>query len=117
MQNSVFYLACSALIPILCADVTAGPASYVHGGLVAVVTVGALPKELSALLNHLDLTVPAADLTVVALGVELCVHYVVVDEAHNVKHGGNVGLHIGNLDVRDRSARGERLEFRLKSKL
>ena len=63
MQNSVFYLACSALIPILCANVTAGSASHVHGGLVTVVTVGTLPKELSALVNHLDLTVPAADLT------------------------------------------------------
>ena len=54
MQNSVLYLACSSLVPILCADVTAGSSCDVHLGLICVAALGALPDELSVFVAFND---------------------------------------------------------------
>ena len=51
MQNSVLYLARSALVPILCSDIAAGSSCNVHSGLITVFTVGTLPNKLSAVLD------------------------------------------------------------------
>ena len=109
MEDSFLDLLGAPLIPVLRTDIAASTSCTVHLGLIAVVTVGALPNELAVLIvGDLDLTVEATYLTVVALGVELRVHDVVVDELHYTENCLNVVLHIGNLDVGD-SATGREL--------
>ena len=83
MKNSLFNLLSSALIPELCSDVSAGSARYVHLVLITVSAVGAFPNELAVfVVNDLDLTVVSAYLAVIALGIKLCVHDVLVDVLH-----------------------------------
>ena len=53
----------------------------------------------------------------VALGIELGVHNVVVDEFNNSEHSVDIVLHIGHLDVRDCVAGRELLELSLERKL
>ena len=117
MKHSVLDLLGSTLIPVLGADVAAGSARYVHLGLVAVVAVGAFPNELSVVLADNDLSVVAAYLAIVALGIKLCVHNVIVDKLHNAKNCVKVVLHIGNFNVGDSASGGESLELRLKGEL
>ena len=59
----------------------------------------------------------AADLTVVALGVELSVHNVLIDKLHYSEYGVDIVLHVGNLYVRDRATGRKLLELRLERKL
>ena len=84
MQHAVLDLGGAALVPELGADVAAGAAGNVQLVLVAVVALGALPNQLAVLLHDLDLAVVAADLTVIALGVQLGVHDVLVDKLHDL---------------------------------
>ena len=84
MQDPVTNLLGTALVPELGADVAAGPPGHIHLVLVGVAALGAAPDELAVLLHDLDLTVPAADLAIVALGVQLGVDDVVVDELHHL---------------------------------
>ena len=81
MQYPRFNFLCLAHIPEVFSQIPAGPAGDVHLGLVGVVAGGALPLEL---LIDLDLPVEAAALAVVALGVELGVLDIVVDEPHHI---------------------------------
>ena len=117
MQHPFLNFLHSALVPIVCADVAAGAPGHVHLALVSVVAVGALPHQLAVVLYNLDLAVPAADLTVVALGVELGVHDVLVDELHDIEDCLDVALHIGHFYIADGPTGAERLELRLKSQL
>ena len=117
MQHSVLDLLGTALVPELGADVAAGPPGYVHLILVPVVAVGALPHQLAVVLHDLDLAVKAADLTVIALGVQLGIHDVVVNELHQTEHCGEVVLHIGDLHIADGAAGGEGLELGLEGQL
>lgn len=111
MHHSFFYFLRSALVPELGTDVTARAAGDVKLGLIAVAAVGAFPHELAVVLYDLNLAVETALLAVVGLGVELCVHYIVVNELHDAEHGLEVVLHIGHLDVRDRAAGRQLLEL------
>ena len=104
MQHALLDLLRAALVPELGADVAAGTAGDVHLVLIGVAALRAAPDELAAVLDDLDLAVPAADLTVVGLGVQLGVDDVVVNELHHLQHGLKVVLHIGDLDVADRAA-------------
>ena len=117
MQHAVLDLLRAALIPELGADVAAGAAGDVHLVLIGVAALGAFPDELAVFLNDLDLAVPAADLAVVALGVQLGVDDVVVDELHDLQHGVEVLLHVRDLDIADRAAGREVLELRLELEL
>ena len=118
MKDSVLYLLGSALIPVLSTDVSAGAASNVHLGLVAVLAVGAFPNVLAVLVrDDFYLSVVAAYLAVVALGIELCVHYVIINKFHNAENCIKVVLHIGNFNVGDCATGRESLELRLKRKL
>ena len=99
MQNSIFYLAGSALIPILRANISAGASCHVHRGLISVVTVGTFPDQLFAFFYNAYLAVVTTLLTIVAFGVKLRVHNVIVNVLHNVKHSFDIILHIGNLNV------------------
>ncbi len=117
MQDPVPDLLCPALIPELGADIAAGAAGHIHLVLIRVAALGALPDELAVVLYDLDLTIPAADLAVVALGVQLGVNDVVVDELHHLQHGGDVVLHVRNLHIADGAAGGEVLELGLEFQL
>ena len=117
MQHSVLDLGGAALIPELGADVAAGAAGNVQLVLVTVVAFGALPDQLAVLLHNLNLAVIAADLAVIALGVQLGIHNVLIDELHHLDDGLEVVLHIGHLDIADGTARGQTLEITLKFQL
>ena len=54
-------------------------------------------------------------MAVVALGIKLGIHNIVVNKLHNRKHRVKIVLHIGNLNVGNSSARRERLELSLES--
>ena len=102
MKNSFFNLLCSSLIPELSSDVSAGSACYVHLVLIAVSAVGAFPDELAVfVVDNLDLTVVSAYLAVIALGVELSVHDVLIDVLHYGNDSIDVVLKVGNLNVAD----------------
>ena len=77
----------------------------------------ALPHQLAVVLHNLDLTVEAALLAVIALGVQLRVHDVVVNVLHDADDGLEVVLHVGHLDVGDGTARGQALELALELEL
>ena len=117
MQDPVLDLLGTALIPVLGADITAGTSCHVHLALVGVAALGADPDQLVVILLNFDLSIVAADLSVVTLGVQLRVHDVVVNELHNFQHGVDVVLHIGHLHIADGPAGGQLLEFRLKAQL
>ena len=114
MQHALADLLGAALVPELGADVTAGAAGNAHTGLIAVAADRALPDQLAGIvLDDHDLAVITAALAVVALGVELGVHDVLIDVFHHSQNSGNVVLHVGNLDIADGAAGGELLEIGL----
>ena len=105
MKNSFFDLLSSALIPELCSDVSAGSACYVHLVLIAVSAVGAFPDELAVfVVDNLDLTVVSAYLAVIALGIELSIHDVLIDVLHYGNDSIDVVLKVGYLNVADSAA-------------
>lgn len=83
MQNTLSYLLCSSLIPELRADIAACSSCDIKRILVPVMAVRAFPYKLSAILNYLYLSVKAALLAVIALGVKLGIHDVVIYELKN----------------------------------
>ena len=113
MQHAVLDLGGAALVPELGADVAAGAAGNVQLVLVTVVALGALPNQLAVLLHDADLAVVAAHLAVVALGVQLGVHDVLVDELHHLDDSLKVILHVGHFHVAEGTARGQALELAL----
>ena len=105
-------------VPPLLAQVAAGTAYHREPVTVAVVALGALPDGVALLVVHdLDLTIEAALMAVVALGVELCVHDVVVDKLHHGLDGFRVVGHVGDLHIGDLAAAGDGLELGLKRQL
>ena len=117
MEHAVPDLGRAALVPELGADIAAGAAGNVQLALVAVVAVGALPDQLAVVLDDLDLAVVAAHLAVIALGVELGIHDVVIDELHHLDDGFQIVLHVGHFHIADGAARGQTLEFALELQL
>ena len=105
MHYSFLYLLSASLIPELRADIAAGTARNVELGLVAVVALRTLPDELAVVIYDLYLAVVAAALAVVALGIQLGVHYVVIDKSDDFEHGGDIVLHIRNFNIADSAAR------------
>ena len=103
-----------AHVPEVFTQVAAGTAGDVHLGLVLVVTGRALPLKVGV---ELDLAVVAAALAVVALGVELGVLDVVVDEADHILQGLQVVAHVGDLHIGDTAAGGNLLELALEGEL
>ena len=70
-----------ALVPEILSEISAGAARDVHAALILIMTLGALP--LVVVVDE-DLSVKAAHVAVVALGIELGVLNVVVNEANDV---------------------------------
>ena len=117
MKHPVTDFLRSALIPELCADITAGTSCNVHFILIGVAAVRTSPNELALFLDNLDFSVPTAFLTVVALCVKLCINNVVVNELHNRENSVDIVLHIGNFNVAYCTAGRKLLELRLKFEL
>ena len=106
MQNPLFDFLRSALIPELSAYISACAASDVHLGLIAIMAVGAFPYEFAVGIgDYPHFAVVPADLTIIALGVEFRVHYVLVNVLHQFEYGRNVILHVRHFDVTYRAAR------------
>ena len=117
MQHPILDLLCPALVPELGADITAGAAGNVQLVLVTVAALGALPHQLAVIFNDLDLSVVAAALAVIGLGVQLGVHDVIIDELQHAYHGLQIVLHVGHFHIADGTARGQLLELALKLEL
>ena len=112
MQHAILNFLCASLVPELCSNITAGSSGNAHLVLVAVAAVRALPDQLAVLvLFNLDLSVISANITEIALGIQLCVHDVVIDKLHNRENCRNVLLHVRNFHVADGTSRGKLLEF------
>ena len=118
MQYPLFDFLCSSLVPILCAYIAAGSSGNVHFILIGIAAVRAFPDKLAMLvLDDVDLAVVAANMAIIALGIKLGVHDIVVNKLHYRQYRVEIVLHIGNLDVGYRASGGERLELRLQSEL
>ena len=118
MEDPVPDLLGSALVPKLGADITAGAAGYVHFALIPVAALGAGPDQLAiGVFLDFNFSVIATDLAVVGLGVQLSVHDVFVNELHDLQHGIDVALHVGDLHVTDGAAGAEALELRFEGQL
>lgn len=101
VQDAVSDLLRPALVPELSTDIPARAAGHVQLMLVPVAALGAFPDQFATVLDDLDLAVVAAHLAVITLGVQLCVHDVVVDEPDQGYDGGDVILHIRHFDITD----------------
>ena len=117
MQHTILDFGGAALVPELGTDVAAGAAGNVQLALVAVMAVRAFPHQLAVIFHNLDFTVIAAHLAVVALGVQLGVHDVIIDELHHFDDSFQVILHIGHFHIADGAARRQALEFALELQL
>ena len=118
MQHPVFYLLRPPLIPELCSDIAAGSSCDIHLILVTVAAVRALPHQLSLRIgDNLYLTVVATFLTIVALGIQLCIHDILIYILHDREHGIQIVLHIRHLDIADGAARRKLLKLRFKLQL
>ena len=118
MQHPVLDLLRTSLVPELRTDIAAGSPCHTHLRLITVSAVGALPYQLAALILYdLNLTVVAADLTVIRLRIQLRIHDVVINILHHGEHCRNVVLHVRHLNVADGTTRRKPLEVRLEAKL
>ena len=118
MKYSLFDFLGAALVPVLCANVAACSAGYVHCGLVFVAAVRTLPDELVVAVGYdLDFACVTTFLAAVTLGVELGVHDVLVDVFEKCHDGRNVVFHVWNLNIAYGTARRKLLELALKAKL
>ena len=80
MQHPVLNLLGSSLIPELGSDISAGSSCHEKLVLVTVATVRAFPYQLSGLvLDDLDLSVITADFAEITLGIQLCIHDVLIN--------------------------------------
>ena len=118
VQYPVFDFLSTSLIPELGSDITTGSAGNAHFSLILISTVRAFPDQFAGLVFFdLDFSIVSAYFAVVALGIQLCVHDVVVDELHDGEHRRNIILHVRNFYVADGSTRGQLLECRFKFQL
>ena len=115
MEHTVGDFCRSALVEEIGSQVTADAPAHIHPVLIPVAAVGAFPDKLAVILHDTDFPVITTDLTVIRFRVQLGIHDVVVDEPHDREHSRDVVLHVGNFHIADCSARGKRLELRLKA--
>ena len=115
MQNPFCNLLRPPLIELVGTDITADTTSDIHLRLILATALGAPPNQLAiCVLDNIDFAIETTDLTIVALGVELCIHNVIIDVLNDRQHSRNVGGHIGNLYIRNGAASGKCLELRFK---
>ena len=79
MQYPFPDLLCSPLIPELRSNIAACPPRHIHFILIGTAAVWALPDQLAvSIVNNIDLSVIAAFLTVIALGIQLRIHDIII---------------------------------------
>ena len=118
MKDAVFDFLRSALIPVLRSDIAAGASCDVHLRLIAIMAMRTFPYEFPRFVVHdLNFPVVTAYLTIVALGIELGVHDVFIDEFHDGKDGRDIVLHVGNFHVGNGATGRKLLEFALEFEL
>ena len=102
MKHPILDFCCTALIPEICSQVAAASSNHLHLALVTIATVGAFPDELAiSVCGNLDFSVPPTLTAVIGLGVQFCVHNVVVDVTNDLQHSRNVVLHVGDFYIAD----------------
>ena len=80
MQYPVLNLLGPSLIPELRSDISAGSSRYKELILIPVATVRAFPYQLSGfVLDDLNLSVITADFTEITLGIQLCIHDILIN--------------------------------------
>ena len=101
MKDSGFDLLGLSNVPEVLSQISAGSTGDVHSLLIFIMAGGAFPFVI--IVNDY-LSVKAANVTVVALGIELRILYIFVYEADDILKCLKVMAHIGDLNVRDSSA-------------
>ena len=86
MQHSVLDFLGATLVPELCSDVSAGTACNIHLALVSIAALGTGPDQLSVFFFNPDLTVKAAALAIITLGIQLSVNNIVINKLHQFQH-------------------------------
>ena len=86
VQNSVFNFLGAPLVPELCSDVAAGTTCNIHLALVGITTLGTGPDQLSVFFFDPDLTVKAAALAIITLGIQLSINNIVINKLHQFQH-------------------------------
>ena len=115
MQYPVCNFSCPSLVPILDTDITACAAGDIHGGLVCVAAVGALPDVFSVFVyDGFDFPVKSAFLAVIAFCVDFRIEGEIVNTILNGHDSLDVVLQIRHFHVTDGTARGQGLESRFK---
>ncbi len=118
VQDPILNLLCAALIPILRTNIAAGSACYVHLTLIRIPALRTHPNQLSIrILPDFNFAVKAANLTIVALGIQLGVHDVIINKLHDLQNRVDIVLHIRHFHIADGTAGAELLKFRLKCQL
>ncbi len=118
MQYPFFDFLGASLVPELGPDVAAGSSCHIHFGLVFVLALGALPDKLSVEVFHNpDFPVIPAHLAVVAFGVQLCIHDIVINVLHYRQDSFKVILQVRHFHIADSAPRGQLLELGFKGKL
>ena len=88
-------------VPEVLSEVTAGTAGNIHLAVVLIAALRALPLVV---VIYYYLTIEAAYMAVIRLGVKLRILDVVIDEAYNLLHGIYVVAHVRYLHIRYASA-------------
>ena len=104
MENSLLDFLGTALIPELGSYVSACSSGYVHLVLICIAALRALPYQLAVFFYDFYFTVEAALLAIVALGIEFCIHDVVVDELDYFHNSIQVVLHVRHFNIAYRAA-------------
>ena len=114
MKHSLFDFLRSSLIPELRADVTASTACHIHLILIMISAIWAFPNQFAIFLYNLNFTGISAYLTEITLGIQLCIHDVIINVLHYGKYCIQVLLHIRYFHITDGSTRRQFLELSLK---
>lgn len=115
MKDPVLDFLRTALIPELRPNIAARSAGNGHLRLIMIATIGAFPDELTRFIfDNLDFAVVAANFTIIALCIELCIHNIIVNIFHDCQDSRYIVLHIRYFYVADGAARRQPLEVRFK---
>jgi hypothetical protein len=105
MENTIPDFLGAPLIPELGANISTGSAGYIHLILISVPAAGAFPNQLALIiLDDADLSIIAAALTIIALGIQLGIHNIIIDMTKQSHHSRNIILHIRHLYITDSAA-------------
>lgn len=117
MQHALPDFLGSALVPELASDIATCTPGDIHGPLVGVAAVGALPDQLAILFHNFNLAIPTAFLAIIALRIQFGVDDVVVYEPHYSQDRFDIVLHVGHFHITDGSAWRQELKLGFQGQL